>query len=80
MDSATRWNERGQRMIQLRSKGERLSYVDGYNNCYKQFCAYLRENSIGDAVEKMTAVVNLINESVGKGEDDAEIQHNHSGA
>ena len=53
-------------MIQLRSKGERLSYVDGYNNCYKLFCTYLREESTGDAVEKMTAVVNLINESVGR--------------
>ncbi len=66
-------NERIQRMIQLRSKEERLSYVDGYNNCFKLFCAYLKEKSTGDAIEKMTAVVNLINESVGKGEDDGEI-------
>lgn len=56
-------------MIQLRSDGEQLSYVDGYNNCFKLFCAYLKEKSTGDAVEKMIAVVNLINESVGRGKE-----------
>lgn len=56
-------------MIRLRSKKERLSYVDGYNNCFKRFCAYLKEESTDDAIEKMTAVVNLINESVGRGKD-----------
>lgn len=56
-------------MIQLRSKEERLSYVDGYNNCFRLFCAYLEEKSTDDAIAKMTAVVNLINESVGKGKE-----------
>ncbi len=56
-------------MIQLRSKGERLSYVDGYNNCFRLFCMYLREKSTSDAIANMTVVVNLINESVGKGEE-----------
>lgn len=59
-------------MIQLRSKGERLSYIDGYNNCFKLFCEQLKEKSIDDAIERMTIVVNLINESVEKGEDDAD--------
>lgn len=56
-------------MIKLRSKGEQLSYVDGYNNCFKLFCSYLKEKSTDDAIASMTVIVDLINEVVGKGEE-----------
>lgn len=57
-------------LISMRNRGEQLSYADGYNNCFKLFCMYLKEKSTDDAIASMTVVVNLINESVGKGEDD----------
>lgn len=57
-------------MLKMRDRGEQLSYVDGYNNCFRLFRLYLKEKSTDDAIASMTVVVNLINESVGKGEDD----------
>ncbi len=56
-------------MIHLRSEGERLSYVDGYINCFRLFCKYLEEKSTDDAIVSMTNVVNFINVYSGRGKE-----------
>lgn len=62
-------------MIQVRSKGEQLSYVDGYINCFRLFCEYLEKKSKDDAIASMTTVVNFITEFSGRGKEteDAEV-------
>ena len=47
-----------------RSKGEKQAYVEGYNNCFKQFLKYLNEKGVEKAVKDMKIIVELVNHSL----------------
>lgn len=47
-----------------RTKGEKHAYVEGYNNCFKQFLKYLNEKDVEKAVKDMKVIVDLVNYSL----------------
>ena len=47
-----------------RTKGEKQAYVEGYNNCFKQFLKYLSEKDVEKAVKDMKVIVDLVNYSL----------------
>lgn len=51
--------------IHKRTADEISAYVDGYNECYKQFCQCLRgRRSVVDAVSQMGTYVDIVNNIV----------------
>ena len=47
-----------------RTKDEKQAYVEGYNNCFKQFLKYLSEKDVEKAVKDMKVIVDLVNYSL----------------
>ena len=47
-----------------RTKDEKQAYIEGYNNCFKQFLKYINEKEVEKAVKDMEVVVDLVNHSL----------------
>jgi len=57
--------------INARTDGEKLAYVEGYDDCYKQFCKYLRTNPFERVMNAMACIHAMVSATVEqKGEDD----------
>ena len=47
-----------------RTESEKQAYVEGYNNCFKQFLKYLNRGDVEKAVKDMKVIVGLVNYSL----------------
>ena len=47
-----------------RTNNEKQAYVEGYNNCFKQFLKYINEKELEKAVKDMKVIVELVNHSL----------------
>ena len=47
-----------------RTTDEKQAYVEGYNNCFKQFLKYLSEKDVEKAVKDMKVIVDLVNHTL----------------
>lgn len=47
--------------MEFRTLDGMIGYADGYNLCFKQFCDYLKNHDIDEAIRKMNIIVTAVN-------------------
>lgn len=57
-----------------RTEEQIRAYIDGYNDCFQQFCECLRNRkSVPDSIRKMRLFVDAVNKVTNRGEKDDQI-------